>query len=121
MTSPDTLKVVLSILRTALTCPHRCVRAIGDQQPRVTLLLLERLHNNTRERCDPTSTKRKSSSCSKPLVPNRFGTHSIVGKIAIELVTQRLQVLLPVIVTQAFHRIDVRGAGSRHAAGSTQS
>lgn len=36
------------MLRTAFACPHRCVSAIGDRQPRVTLLLLEHLHKSTR-------------------------------------------------------------------------
>jgi hypothetical protein len=45
MTSPETLKDVLLILHFAFECPHRCVLAIGDQQPRVTLLLLEHLQH----------------------------------------------------------------------------
>lgn len=47
LTSQKTLKQVLSLLRTAFACPHRCVSAIGDRQPRVTLLLLEHLHSST--------------------------------------------------------------------------
>jgi hypothetical protein len=42
------LKDVLTILRAAFACPRRCVSAIGDRQPRVTLLLLEHLRNSTR-------------------------------------------------------------------------
>jgi hypothetical protein len=45
MASPETLKGVLVILRTAFACPHRCVNAIGDREPKVTLLLLEHLHS----------------------------------------------------------------------------
>jgi len=48
MTSPDTLKDVLTILRLAFSCPSRCVTACSDRQPRVTMLLLEHLHNATR-------------------------------------------------------------------------
>ena len=47
MTSPDTLKEVLSILRLAFSCPSRCVTACSDRRPRVTLLLLEHLRNST--------------------------------------------------------------------------
>jgi hypothetical protein len=43
MTAPEAMKGVLLVLRTAFTCPHRCVNANGDQQPRVTLLLLDHL------------------------------------------------------------------------------
>ena len=43
MTSPEALEGVLLVLRTAFACPHRCVNANGDQQPRVTLLLLDHL------------------------------------------------------------------------------
>jgi hypothetical protein len=43
MTAPEALEGVLLVLRTAFTCPHRCVNANGDEQPRVTLLLLDRL------------------------------------------------------------------------------
>ena len=48
ITSPEALKDVLLILREAFACPHRCVSADGDKQPRVTLLLLEHLHKSTR-------------------------------------------------------------------------
>jgi hypothetical protein len=47
ITSPETVKDVLAILRAAFACPHRCVGAIGDRQPRVALLLLEHLYKNT--------------------------------------------------------------------------
>jgi len=46
MTSPETLNDVLTILRAAFACPRRCVSAIGDQQPRVTVLLLDHLHSH---------------------------------------------------------------------------
>lgn len=45
--SSRTLGEVLLIIRNAFACPSRCVRAASDRQPRVTLLLLEHLHNNT--------------------------------------------------------------------------
>jgi hypothetical protein len=47
MMSSRTLGEVLSIIRSAFACPTRCVTAGSDRQPRVTLLLLEHLHNNT--------------------------------------------------------------------------
>jgi hypothetical protein len=47
MMSSRTLGEVLSIIRSAFACPSRCVTAGSDRQPRVTLLLLEHLHNNT--------------------------------------------------------------------------
>jgi hypothetical protein len=48
MTSPETLKDVLMILRAAFACARPCVSPIGDRQPRVTLLLLEHLRTITR-------------------------------------------------------------------------
>ena len=45
MMSPRTLGQVPSIIRAAFACPSRCVAAAGDRQPRVTLLLLEHMHN----------------------------------------------------------------------------
>jgi len=47
MMSSRTLGEVLSIIRSAFACTSRCVAAGSDRQPRVTLLLLEHLHNNT--------------------------------------------------------------------------
>lgn len=47
MASPERFELVLLVLRTAFTCPHRCVHADGDEQPRVTLLLLDHLRNVT--------------------------------------------------------------------------
>jgi hypothetical protein len=47
MTAPQTLEEVLMILREAYACPARCVATSSDRQPRVALLLLEHLHNNT--------------------------------------------------------------------------
>jgi hypothetical protein len=46
MTSPKALEEVLGILRAAFACTSRCVTAPSDRQPRVALLLLERLHSN---------------------------------------------------------------------------
>lgn len=58
MTSHETLEGVLLVLRTAFTCPHRCVNANGDQQSRVTLLLLDHLQKGaspaTRSKIDET-------------------------------------------------------------------
>jgi hypothetical protein len=49
MTSPETLSLVLLILRQAFACPTRCISATGDRQPKVALLLLlEHLHKRTR-------------------------------------------------------------------------
>jgi hypothetical protein len=48
MTS-SALAEVLAIIRSAFACPSRCVIATSDRQPRVTLLLLEHLRNNTAE------------------------------------------------------------------------
>jgi len=47
MTAPQTLEEVLLILREAYACSSRCVTSPDDRQPRIALLLLEHLHNNT--------------------------------------------------------------------------
>ncbi len=47
LTSPETLEIVLVVLRTAFSCPHRCINANGDEQPRVTVLLLDHLRSVT--------------------------------------------------------------------------
>jgi hypothetical protein len=47
MTSPNTLRDVLFILHEAWACPSRCIKSSSDQQPNVTMLLLEHLHANT--------------------------------------------------------------------------
>jgi hypothetical protein len=47
MRTPETLEEVLFILREAYACPSRCVTSPEDRQPRIALLLLEHLHNNT--------------------------------------------------------------------------
>jgi hypothetical protein len=46
MTSPNTVREILLILREAWACP-RCARSPDDQQPNVTALLLEHLEGNT--------------------------------------------------------------------------
>ena len=46
MTSPNTVREILLILREAWACP-RCARSPDDQQPNVTALLLEHLQGNT--------------------------------------------------------------------------
>jgi len=45
MASPETLNDVLLMLHLAFECPHTCVLVTDDQQPRVTLLLLEHLRS----------------------------------------------------------------------------
>jgi hypothetical protein len=47
MTSPQTLREVLLVLREAFACPSRCVMAPSARQPRITLLLLEHLQNKS--------------------------------------------------------------------------
>jgi hypothetical protein len=47
MTSSETLEEVLYILRVAFACSSRRINASSDRQPRMALLLLEHLHNNT--------------------------------------------------------------------------
>lgn len=51
--SPDTMKLVLTILRLAFGCPSRCVTAPSDRQPKVTMLLIERLQNTVSGRMLP--------------------------------------------------------------------
>ena len=48
MVSSEHAKDVLLILRSAFTCPHRCVKVTDDRRPRMTLLLLEHLNEITR-------------------------------------------------------------------------
>lgn len=48
MTNPQTLRYVLVIIHSAFGCPSRCVVVADDRKPRVTLLLLNRLHDHTR-------------------------------------------------------------------------
>jgi hypothetical protein len=47
LTSSDTTKELLSVLRLAFACPSRCVSSPDDRQPKITLLLLEHLRNST--------------------------------------------------------------------------
>jgi hypothetical protein len=46
-TSPEILKGELNILHISFECPSNCITACSDRQPRVTMLILERLHNTT--------------------------------------------------------------------------
>jgi hypothetical protein len=46
LTSSDTTKELLSVVRLAFACPSRCVSSRDDRQPKVTLLLLEHLRNS---------------------------------------------------------------------------
>src|SRR5262249_3389652 len=47
MTAPQPLEEVFLILPDAFACSSRCVTSPDDRQPRIALLLLEHLHNNT--------------------------------------------------------------------------
>jgi hypothetical protein len=47
MTSPESVKFVLLIVRTAFECPQSCVKVTDDRRPRMTLLLLEHLNEIT--------------------------------------------------------------------------
>jgi len=60
MTSPQTLRDVLMIIRFAFACPSTCIVVADDRKPRVTLLLLERLQKHTRghNRSDVDDTKK---------------------------------------------------------------
>jgi hypothetical protein len=48
MTAPGTLKAVLLIIRLAFDCAGGCAVVADDRKPKVTLLLLDQLHNRTR-------------------------------------------------------------------------
>ncbi|MGP0017961.1 MAG: hypothetical protein ACLPHP_05290 [Candidatus Sulfotelmatobacter sp.] len=48
MTVPQTQRDVILIIRFAFACPSTCIVVPDDRKPRVTLLLLEQLHNHTR-------------------------------------------------------------------------
>ena len=48
MTAPQTLRDVLLIIRFAFDCPAGCAVVADDRKPKVTLLLLDQLHNRTR-------------------------------------------------------------------------
>jgi hypothetical protein len=52
MKSPETQKVVLSMLQLAFECPHQCV-LVTDQQPRITLLVLDHLQQTATRRMQP--------------------------------------------------------------------
>jgi len=60
LASPETLKMVLGILRDAFGCPNRCVATTSDRQPRVTSLLLDHLYERStgKLRDDIDETKR---------------------------------------------------------------
>ena len=47
MASSDHVKDVLEIIRSAFSCPDRCVKVSDDRRPRMTLLLLEHLNEIT--------------------------------------------------------------------------
>lgn len=47
MSSPESVKFVLLIVRMAFECPQYCVKVADDRRPRMTLLLLEHLNEIT--------------------------------------------------------------------------
>jgi hypothetical protein len=47
MTSPTMLRDVLLIIHLAFDCPSGCAIVADDRKPKVTLLLLDQLHNRT--------------------------------------------------------------------------
>lgn len=49
MSSPESAKWVLMVIRSAFACPQYCVKVTDDRRPRMTLLLLERLNEITGE------------------------------------------------------------------------
>lgn len=53
MSSTEGGKNVLVILRAAFGCPQRCVKAVDDRRPRITLLLLEHLRQITSLKMQP--------------------------------------------------------------------
>jgi hypothetical protein len=53
MKSPEAMNDVLLVLGLAFERPHHCVLVIGDQQPRITLLLLEHLQRTASPRMQP--------------------------------------------------------------------
>ena len=48
LTTPEVQRDVLQIIRFAFGCPSRCIVVPDDRKPRVTLLLLDKLHSRTR-------------------------------------------------------------------------
>jgi len=47
LVSPDKVPLVLDVLRTSFACLSRCVESCSDRQPRITLLLLDHLRDNS--------------------------------------------------------------------------
>jgi hypothetical protein len=47
ITSPATVKELLSILHEAWACPNRCIMSPSNRQPTETISLLDHLHANT--------------------------------------------------------------------------
>ena len=52
MSSPESAKWVLLVIRNAFACPQCCVKVTDDRRPRITLLLLEHLNEISRENAD---------------------------------------------------------------------
>jgi len=48
MSSPESAKWVLLVIREAFACPQYCVKVTDDRRPRIALLLLEHLNEVTR-------------------------------------------------------------------------
>jgi hypothetical protein len=59
MISPETAKYVLLALHFAFECPSWCVATSSDREPRVTMLLLEHLHNIGNEATQSETEKTK--------------------------------------------------------------
>lgn len=50
LTKSDTIPRVLDLLRLSFSCLSRCVETCSDREPRVTLLLLDHLHEVSKRR-----------------------------------------------------------------------
>jgi len=50
MTSTESVKWVLMVVREAFACPQKCVQVADDRRPRVSLLLLEHLNEINRRK-----------------------------------------------------------------------
>ena len=50
MTSAESVKWVLMVVREAFACPQKCVQVADDRRPRVSLLLLEHLNEINRRK-----------------------------------------------------------------------
>jgi hypothetical protein len=60
MASPEGAKNLLVILHEAFGCPQRCVKAVNERRPRVTLQLLKHLREITGGNVNRRLTRRRS-------------------------------------------------------------